>query len=481
MIKRCLTVVVLALSLSWAPSAQDAKGVIADVSKAMGAEQVKTIQYSGPGTEFSFGQAYNPTSPWPGYKNKTYTRTIDFEGRALRVERVAEPLDRQRRGGGLPAAAAQTVVLNANTAPVQQLAILLSPYAFLKAAQANNATATSQTVGGKKFTVLSYTGQNKAKVNAYVDDQHLVARVETWADTPMMGDTLIEAAYSDYKDFGGVKVPTTIVEKQGGYPTLDLTVSDVKINEPANIRPPQGGGGAPGGEGSGENSRKLGDGVYVIFPAHAAIVVDFKDYIVVIEGPQSEARATAIIDEAKRLIPGKPIKYVVNTHPHFDHAGGLRTFAAEGATIITHQINKPYLEKLLALPHTLNPDKLSASKNKVTIETMTEKKVLTDGNHVIELHHLTNILHNEAQIMAYFPKEKVLLEADAWLPPATAEAPDVLQPSHINPNQLLEAIARLKLDVETIVPVHYPADRRVVTLAELTRRAAAQAAAAGSR
>jgi glyoxylase-like metal-dependent hydrolase (beta-lactamase superfamily II) len=143
----------------------------------------------------------------------------------------------------------------------------------------------------------------------------------------------------------------------------------------------------------------------------------------VIEGPQTEARASAIIDEAKRLIPNKPIRYVVNTHNHVDHSGGLRAFVAEGSTIITHQINKPYFEKVFSVPHTLGPDKLTQSKKKPSFETMTEKKVLTDGNHVIELHHVLNSGHNDGLIMAYLPKEKILVEADSFNPPAQATAP----------------------------------------------------------
>src|SRR5207249_9497532 len=91
---------------------------------------------------------------------------------------------------------------------------------------------------------------------------------------------------------------------------------------------------------------------------------------------------------------------------HFDHSSGLRTFVAEGATIVTHQVNKPYFEKIFALPHTLNPDKMAESKKKPTFETMTEKKVLTDGNHVIELHHMQGIGHHDGLLMVYLPREK---------------------------------------------------------------------------
>jgi glyoxylase-like metal-dependent hydrolase (beta-lactamase superfamily II) len=359
----------------------------------------------------------------------------------------------------------QTTVVSPNTPWVQQLELWMMPHGFLQASAKNNATLSTKTVGGKKYNVLTFTGQNKAKVNGYINDQNMVERVETWIDNAMLGDMLFDATYSNYKDFGGVKFPTRIVQKQGDYPILDLTITDVKPNVALNIQPPA----APAGGGGAQTatSEKLSDGVYLILGGYAAIALDFKDYIVVIEGPQSEERASAIIAKAKELIPGKPIKYVVNTHAHYDHSSGLRTFMAEGATVITHQVNKPFLEKVGTMPHTLNPDKLEQGKKKLSIETMTEKKVLTDGNHVIELYHMTGIGHHDGLIMAYLPKEKVLLEADAYNPqPANATPPSPPSPYTL---ALVANIERLNLDVNRIIPVHYPADNRVVTRAELMR------------
>src|SRR5262249_54265499 len=161
-------------------------------------------------------------------------------------------------------------------------------------------------------------GDNKAKVNGYLNDQKLVERVETWIDNPFLGDMAFEAIYSDYKDAGGAMFPMHIVQKQGGYPTFDLTVSDVKANAAGTIQPPQGRGGAaaPAPAAQATSSEKLGDGVYLITGGYAAVAVDFKDHITIIETGQSEARGQAVIAEAKRLIPNKLVKYVVNTHSH---------------------------------------------------------------------------------------------------------------------------------------------------------------------
>jgi glyoxylase-like metal-dependent hydrolase (beta-lactamase superfamily II) len=453
--------------LSWTAAAQDAKTVIDNASKAMGS--LKSVEYSGSGFDYAIGQNVNPNSPWPKFIDKTYKRTMNFETPAYRMERTRMQGENPPRGGGQqPIVGEQMqnvpVVVTANTPWAQQLELWMMPHGFLQAAVKNNATVSSKTVNGKKYNVLTFTGQNKAKVNGYINDQNMVERVETWIDNAMLGDMLFDATYTDYKDFGGVKFPTKIVQKQGDYPILDLTITDVKPNVPVNIQapPPQ-----PAAAAS-ATSEKLGDGVYLILGGYAALAVDFKDYIVVIEGPQSEDRASAIIAEAKKLIPNKPIRYVVNTHAHFDHSSGLRTFMAEGATIITHQTNKAFLEKVGSLPHTLSPDKLAESKRKPLIETMTEKKVLTDGNHVIELYHMTNIGHHDGLIMAYLPKEKVLVEADAYNPAAQPNAPPPATPSPYN-LALVANIDRLKLDVNRIIPIHYPADNRVVTRAELMK------------
>lgn len=470
MLKKSMILVLLAAmatAVAWAaPPAlgQDAKTILSNVSKAMGAQNLKTVQYSGTATEFAFGQAVNPNSPWPGFTETSYTRTVNYETPAWRVDRVLAPVPPDRRGGGLPPGPTQTVVIGPNTAWAQQVDFWMTPYGFLREAAKNNVTATSKSMGGKKYTVLTFTAPNKAKFSGYVDQDNLVARVETSIDTPMLGDTPLEVTYGGYKDFAGLKFPTSISQKQGGYPTLDLTVTDVKADAPVTIR----GNPAVAPPTPPATSQKLADGVYLILPAYAALAVDFKDYIVIVEGPQSEERATAVINEAKRVIPNKPIKYVVNTHNHFDHSGGLRTFIAEGATIITYQGNKAYYQKIFALPHTLNPDRQSTARKKISVETMADKKVLTDGNHVIELHRLQGSNHNDGLIVAYLPKEKILVEADAFNPPAQANAPPPNPPTANNTN-LVENIDRLKLDVETIIPIHYPADSRKVTIAELNR------------
>jgi len=475
MIKKSIVTLAFGALLAWtATSAQDAKAVIADASKAIGVDALKTVQFSASGYDFALGQAPNPGSPWPKFINKSYTRAIDFERPASRVDRVRVQGENPPHGGGQQPIVGeqpvnQTIVVGGDTPWVQQLEIVMLPHGFLRAAAARNATVESKTVAGKKYTVVSFVGDNKARVSGYLNDQKFVERVETSIDNPFLADMAFEAIYSDYKDAGGAMFPRHIVQKQAGYPIFDLVVSDVKANAAVTIQPPQGrGAGAPTAPAASQTaSEKLGDGVYLITGGYAAVAVDFKDYITIIESGQSEARGQAVIAEAKRLIPNKPVKYVVNTHSHIDHSSGLRAAVSEGATILTHQINKAYLEKTLSLPHTLNPDKAQQNGKKPVVEAVGEKKVLTDGTHVVELHHQTGFGHHDGMLLVYLPNEKVLIEADGYNPQAANATPPVpASPYTLN---LLDNIRRLKLDVQRIVPIHLPADNRQITMAELTK------------
>src|SRR3954453_13539381 len=252
MIRNCLAALVSIVSIVPAAAAQDATAVIAAASQAVGADRLNTVEYSGSGYDFAIGQAYNPSSPWPKFIDKTYTRAIDFSVPASRMDRVRLQGENPPHGGGQQPVRGeqtqnQTVIVNANTPWAQQLEIWMLPHAFLKAAAQHHASVKAQTIGGKRYNVVTFMGLNKASVNGYIGADNLIDRVETTIDNTVLGDIRFEALYSDYKDFGGIKFPTHIVQKQGGYPVLGRTISEVKPNAAVSIQPPQGRGGAPAG------------------------------------------------------------------------------------------------------------------------------------------------------------------------------------------------------------------------------------------
>ena len=202
------------------------------------------------------------------------------------------------------------------------------------------------------------------------------------------------------------------------------------------------------------NVQKLADGVlYLTAAGVSSWAVEFKDYVVAVEGPNGEARSLAVNEEIQKGIPNKPIKYLVNTHAHYDHAGGVRTYVAQGITVITHETNKPFFEKVLAQPRTLAPDMLSQNPKPAVFETMQEKKVITDGTRALELYHLQNSGHNVATLIAYLPAERLLYYGDGYNPPAGDDPRDLSRTPEFGID-LYRNITQLNLNVERVAPAH---------------------------
>ena len=478
MTKRLWIVFGITVLLAGLVSAQEAKTILQNAAKAMG--DVQSIQFSGTGHNDALGQAFTPGGPWPETNVTSYTKTVDYSSRSSKEEltRVEPP---NLRGGGAPFGGAQKQVNLVSgqyawnqpgnapqpavaAAEERQLQIWLTPLGFVKAANENNATAKK----GKGGTVISFTAMGKFKVEGTINPQGLVTETKTWMANPVLGDMLVETTYSGYKDFNGVKFPAMIVQKQGGQTVMDLAVTSVQANAPLSLTVPDSVKQAklPAVQ---VESQKLADGVWWIGGGtHHSVVIEYPAYITVIEGPLSEERSLAVIAEAKKLVPNKPIKYLVNTHQHFDHSGGIRTYVAEGATIITNAINRPYYEQTFKAPRTLVPDRLSQNPKKATFITVKDKYTLADGGREIDIYHVDGDNHNQGILMVYLPKEKVLVEADDFTPPAPNGPPPA--PRAVAFTKNLEVnIERLKLDVETIAPLH----GFVVPVAELKKVAGA--------
>ena len=323
----------------------------------------------------------------------------------------------------------------------------------------NNATAKK----GSGGTIVSFTA-GKFKINGTIDNQNMVTRTETWIANPVLGDMPVETTYSGYKDFNGVKFPTMIVQKQGGYPVLDLAVTSVQPNVSLNLPVPEAARTTSLPPVT-VTSQKLADGVWFLAGgSHNSVLVEYPNYLVMIEAPLDEARSMAVIAEAKTLAPNKPIKYLINTHHHFDHSGGMRAYVAEGATIITNEMNKDYYEQVWKIPRTLEPDRLAQNPKKPTFLTVKEKYTLADGGRSLEIYPLEGDTHNAGLMMVYMPKERVLVEADDFSWPAGTRAGPRYHGNNVN---LYRNIQRLKLDVNTIAPIH----GSVAPLSELQRAA----------
>jgi len=477
------SLVVIALLIgSTVPAAQapreqrapaDALAVIDAAARAIGATPLNSIEYSGAGSVFSIGQAAAPGKPWPRFRLTEYKTAIRYDaplgiaaqGPVMREELTRVDDERPPRGGGAGPYIAATGQGGIRPIPfgpqtqVRQLTgrtdagavqiALMTPHGFLKAATATRPTATSVTRGGRKIHTVSFA-RGPHTVTGDIDERNLVQRVESRIDNPVLGDMVVETVFSDYRAFDGLMFPARIVQRQGGHPTLDLAVASARASggDALEVRE----AGPPAGPVKVE-AQKIAGGVWFLNGgAPVSVLVEFADHLVIVEAPGNDARTEAAIAEAKRTVPGKPVRYLVNTHGHFDHSGGLRGFVAEGITIITHRLNKPYFEEILAFPHTINPDRLARAPRAPVIEGMEDTRVLSDSTKTLALYHVRGNLHNETLLMAYLPKEKLLIQADAF----AARPPDArpLPPGSPFTVNLWENIQRLKLDVEQIVHLH---------------------------
>ncbi len=451
--------------------AQDAKTVIANAQKALG--DLKSITYSGSAKDVAFQQCganaadmickgtHDPMRPI-----NNYVRVIDLTAPASRHTGATNNIGPGGSTTVTPGTFFQQVT--SQQADVSQpwagsLEFYITPWGFLKGAAENNATVSHRKVDGKKYTVLSWSPAVKAPsgksyvINGYVDDKNMVDRVETWLGENIMGDMHIVATYTGWKDFGGVMAPSKIVQTRGGWPFFEADVTAAKANPPdvATLVPPP--AGRPGGPGGGPpapgpltvTSEKLGDGLYRLTTgpgSYDSVIVEFKDYIMMLEAGQSEARGLAYIAETKKLFPNKPIRYVMNTHPHSDHTGGLPALVAEGAIVITQKNNEEFLEKALNTPRTLLNDTLAKNPKKAKFETVVEKRVYSDGTRSVEMYHVFPAPHSNGLIIAYIPKEKVLFQGDFSVNPG--------EPANDHVKALVPVLERLNLDFDRYINVH---------------------------
>jgi hypothetical protein len=522
-------VVLLGMCANASAQEVDARAALQASLKAMGGGNLKTIEISGAGSSSLIGQQYSVDGNWPQFEVANYTRAIDFDAKWSREDYI-------RRQGNFPtfgrvpmAEQRITAIVSGSYAwdvrdnmPVpltrpyldgvpynelRQLELAITPHGFLKAAlAASDAKAIKLPIVGasdfglsqfgRTVTIVSFTFLGKYKINGTIDDKNLVELVGTWFPNPVYGDMDYEMRYTQYQDFGGVKFPMLLHTHQGD-PRLNVAhnyyeyrVTSVKPNAPVTTMPvPEAIRNAVTPPPRVE-SQRLADGVWLLGGGtHNSLLVEFKDYVAVVDAPNNEARSLAVIAEASRLVPGKQIQYVINTHHHFDHAGGLRTYLSQGTTIVTHESNKQYYLDILfhPAPRTLQPDRMALynpmywiSRRPPPIETVegeprsSAKYVVTDGDRILEILKVQDVAyelgdrsynqgnHSQDMLIAYLAKEKILFNADLYSPPAQGAA---AAPPTPGMRTLQQNIRKLKLDVQQ----HAPAHGRVGTHEEFMR------------
>jgi glyoxylase-like metal-dependent hydrolase (beta-lactamase superfamily II) len=496
------------------PGYLDPQPVLAAARAAIGADSLRCVTIAGTGYAGMVGQQrlHDKNVDWPrGEPLANYTRTMNWEARTMREEFDRKPglnpaswKYGQGWAGGTPTQRnAHQVFLASGThawhldgpggAPTAlppldaeraQLELWLNPHGFLKAAQMPGANPRATwrwelgemgrdgpTTTPERVTIVSITLLGKYRVDATINKENMLQRIHTWVPDPVLGDMNYEHEFTNasYVDLGGgVRFPTEWHSHHGwddnyqaqgvnaGHNGFGGTFEDIRANDcgeavsvPEAVRqaafPVR------------VETERLADGVHLLGGAsHNSVAVEFRDFVAVVEAPLDEARNLAVIEEIVRLAPGKPIRYVVNTHQHHDHIGGLRTYMHIGATIVTHWKNFDFYTRdvLNYAQRTLLPDMVSLwppteLAEGYYYEQVTENYVISDGTRNLNVYYVQPLEHVEGMLMAYLPAERMVVEAD--LLDSHEGLPRAATPAN---RALYNQVQRLKLDVDRIVPIH---------------------------
>jgi hypothetical protein len=508
---------------------EDVRALLQAVSKNIGADNLKTLEYTASGMVAAPGQGYDPIpvligvpESWPRFAVTNYTMTIDYTTMSSRESYTRTSPQRPvlfpglelgggehgnqsdppfKRGGGfindptprqIDLRNAGNIAWDVNnnapqrqwdylfgidTAEYRQLEIILTPHGFIKAALAQGANPMLVPGGGAARRVVLNNVLGKYKVIGTLED-NVVQLVETWIPNPVVGDMRVTHEYDRWKDFGGFKFWT------GDHSHfVDATQQDNRqyrvLNARANVSVAPETFAVPAAVQQATRpqvrvqSTRLADGVWLIGGgSHNNVLVEFRNFLAVVEAPQNDERSVAVVAEARRLVPNKPIRYVVNSHYHWDHSGGLRGLVAAGAQLVTHDGNVEYYNRMMfGTPRRLMPDSLShreellgTSIRPQYVRVTNQPAMITDrawgspdAGRIMEFYSVGTgsppwSSHNEFFIVAYLPREGIMINADLYTPPAagadTPEAPPegVVALGHI--------IRSNNLNVTQHVPIH---------------------------
>lgn len=340
-------------------------------------------------------------------------------------------------------------VFKANTRWLPQLVLLN----VLERAETLRYVGTA-TYEKRAHDVIDYVTQDGARLALYIDQKTgYLSKFETLITDRFAGESVLETRFTEQRKIGNYIVPARRVNALNGDVTNDFGFTEVAFN--TELRP---------------ETFKLPEGLRAVtFPAptpvtkHAdkiyttsaggynVLFVDFSDHVFVMEAPGNDRVSTQAIEQIKKTIPSKPIKYVAVTHHHDDHAGGIRTYIAEDATLIITPGEQEFFTKVSKVRFGAEPDSLTRTPREPKFEpVLNGKRVLTDGTISVEIYDIGSGPHAEGMLVAYFPQHKMIYQGDLLNRPPNGDYPIANDTSA----HFLEWIDGKKLAVEMTLPVH---------------------------
>jgi glyoxylase-like metal-dependent hydrolase (beta-lactamase superfamily II) len=190
------------------------------------------------------------------------------------------------------------------------------------------------------------------------------------------------------------------------------------------------------------------------FAANAGIVIG-RDGILVVDTLISAKEGERFLADIRK-VSDKPIKYVVNTHAHLDHAFGNCVFSRIGATVISHTADRALLERIGAGTlqnignYGLKPEEMAGTEIVLPSLTFSDRMQIDLGGEIVEL--IRNApSHTEGSLVVYLPVKKLLFSGDILF---TDFHPFMADGDIAGWTRTLDAL--LTMDVDRIVPGHGP-------------------------
>lgn len=314
------------------------------------------------------------------------------------------------------------------------------------------------TFDGRPHEAFTFVMPDTQQVAVYVDSTTgLVSKYELIFVDPLTGEEASEIVFGDYVSAGKHRLPTTWTQRLAGGDAsrfrIQAEINPAVTEESFLVAAHEYRRVEPLPNTLEERVEKLADGVYVVQNVanqnYNALAVEFKDHIAVIEAPDSSAGAERVIERIKRTIPNKPIRFVALTHHHGDHIGGLRTFIAEGATVVTTEANRKVVEAMAAAPQL---DRLAKAPRKPKLLLVERgKRVLSDGSRTLELIDVGPNPHAKEMLIAYLPKERIVFQGDLFFLPAN-DAPQ--GPPQASSVSFAKRLKELGLKFDKVASVH---------------------------
>ncbi|MGQ0714396.1 MAG: hypothetical protein ACT4PJ_11795 [Gemmatimonadaceae bacterium] len=477
---RVLASLVASIALSSSGALAQRPAVFDEAVRAIGGEQAiraaTSLTLEGRGVAYNFGQGPSPTEELPRFDITEVRRTTDLTSVRHRHEMtrtaafVTAVTTPQRIVSGLDGEIAYTVNPSGNAARNSDAVALgrrqehfHHPLVLLKAALAPGVQIQAGTEQ-ENHHVLHIRLSPSDTFQLWLDRRtHLPARIRSIRYDANLGDVVHETRFETWPTVTGrLRLPSRQVTRYAGsviseYILARSTAGTGRLD----LAAPEGTRGPAPTPTVNVTSEEIAPGVwYLAGQSHHSVLVEFEQYLMLIEVPQSEARTLAVIAKAREIRPDKPLRYAVNSHHHHDHSAGVRAAISAGLSIVTHNGNVAFFREVAQRPHTLQPDALARDPKEPTIIGVGDQRVFNDRSRRVELYHVRGNPHSSTMLMAYLPAEGILIEADAYNPPAPNASPPPAFPFAGN---LVENVERHGLTVDRVAALH----GRVVPFSEI--------------